>query len=539
MDQLPIRITKKGTEADRGFNVLRENCTAAKLVAELFSTSIGPAGMSKILLEDNGGFKVTRDGGIISKEVELVHPVGKILVDAGQAARNEVGDGFISTVLLAGLLIEKGWRLVNDGLHSSLIAAGYQLAFKEALKTVEDESTQLIFTDHGNLVRIAERSLATKMPRSWAGHLAPIVVKALLRTAVIVDGRVKVRRELVKVDGRSGGSVEDSCLVEGVVIHKKGVDRLMPKRITGATIAFIQSMIGIRRPDMFTKVVISNPAQVREFYEWRWSILDDFLKPMFNYGVNVLICGGDIAEELRKPLANHGVLAVRNVAPEDIKILREATGGELVLTPRELYEAALGYCDKVEQRVLAAHDQWLFFEGCKNIGLGSILLRGPGDFIVDEVKRAVANTLRMLESLIADGRLVEGQGVIEYQMAREVRRFAYNLPSKIQLAVLAFAEALEELPLYASTNSGKDPLAERAAMRSRITSENHLEIRGDESSYGNILEPTVVKIQILKSAVEAATSILRVDHMVKQPPKPREKKDPIPAPVRALRRGRL
>jgi chaperonin GroEL (HSP60 family) len=526
MNQLTPRYAKEGARTERGLDVLRENCTAARLIAELFSTSIGPQGMAKILLEDNGEYKVIRDLEIISREVKLVHPVGRILMEAGLSARREVGDGFISTVLLAGLLIEKGWRLANEGLHPSMVANGYQLALREALKTIESESKPLNVEDHETLTRLAERCLNTKMPLSWACHLAPIVVEALLGTAVVVDGRMRVRRELVKIEGRAGGSVEDSQLVEGVVLHKKGVDRLMPKRITNARIAFVQGMMGIERPDMFTKVVLSTPSQLGEFYEWRWTILDEFLRPVIDSGANVLLCGGNIAEELRKPLANHGVLAVRNAAPEDIKILREAAGGELVLSPRELHEAALGFCTMVEQRVVAAHDEWLFFEGCRNSRLKSILIRGPGDFIVDEMKRAVATAMRMLESLLNDGRLVAGQGVIEYRIASDIRKLALNHPSKIQMPFLAFAEALEDLPLYIVANSGGDLVAAKTAMRASVAAGASLSLNGYRGLVHEnpIWEPSLTKIQVLKSAVEAAATILRVDHMVMQPPKPRKRK---------------
>jgi chaperonin GroEL (HSP60 family) len=540
MGQLLAEYTKDGARVTRGSDTLRENCTAAKLITELFSTSIGPDGMAKILLKDNGEFEITRDAEIISKQVKPVHPVAKILMEAGQAVRSEVGDGFISTVLLAGLLIEKAWKLVHIGLHPSLIATGYKQALDHSLKTIESSSMLLDSSDHEVLVKLAERCLNTKIPLSWARHLAPITVEALLSTTSNDSGRIRVRRELVKIEGRSGGSVEDSLLVKGVLLHKKGMDRLMPKIISDARIAFVQSMMSIKRPDMFTKVMLSNPTQVSEFYEWRWSILEEFLQPVFYSGANVLLCGGDIAEELRKPLANRGILAVRNVAPEDMKILREATGGELVLTPRELHAGALGYCSKVVQRVVAAHDEWLFFEGCRNSRL-SIFIRGPGDFIVDEIKRAVATAIKMLETILSDRRLVPGNGVIEYIIAREVRKLALNAPSKTQLVLLAFAEALEDLPLFVVANSGGDTLTAKSSMRSKMIEENGSALtKYSKLVYGSFVpESSLVKIQILKSAVEAAATILRIDHMIIQPPKPIEKKDPIPAPVKAVRKGKI
>ena len=520
-----------------GYEVLKENITAAKLVADLFSSSFGPAGMAKLLLMDNGDFKVTRDAEIISSEVAFVHPVAKLLMEAGTTCRKEGGDGFITTVVLAALLVERGWRLANNGIHPALTATGYQLALKEALKIIDIESSHIDFHDYSTLKKIAKNHLATKLPLSWAEHLAPIVVSALIGVSESVNGYTKFDLDMIKVDGRRGASVEDSELVDGVILHKKGVDRLMPKTITDAKIAFIQEKLGIKRPDMFTKVVLSTPNKIKDFYSERLSYLRDFLDPLLRIGVNVVLCGGDIAEELRRPLANCGILAVRNVALEDMKRLRMAVGGELVMRPWDLNSQSLGYCGRIDQRIVAAHDEWLFFKNCRNPHFKSILVRGTGDFVVDEVKRAIINCLKLLQSLLKNGAVVAGGGFIEYKIAHMLRKLALSYPSKIQQTVQVFADALEELPLWLVRNTGGDPANVKGKLRSCIAANMLCSIDGytGEVIKSSITEPAIVKIQCLKSATETAVTILRIDHVFQQPPKPQEKKSPIPLPVRMVR----
>lgn len=523
-----------------GKEVFRENCTAAKLVADLFSTSLGPTGMAKVLLEDGGDFKITRDGEKVSKEVAVVHPVGRILMEAGLTTRAETGDGFISTVVLAGLLVEKGWNLAIEGVHPSVIATGYQLALNEALRLIERESRKVAGDDYSILVEIARTHLSTKMPISWAEHLAPLVVKAFLGTVSLIDGKMKANKELVKVECRRGASVEESQLIDGIVLHKKGVDRLMPKRISNAKIALVQEMMGIERPDMFTKIIISSSFQVQDFYRERWSILRGFIDPLLGVGANVVLCGGDIAEELRKSLANNGVLAVRNVAIQDMKLLKEATGGELVLRASELQRDSLGFCGSVEQRIVAAHDSWLFFENCRNKSIKSLLLRGSSDFVVEEVKRAVINCLKLLQHVLEGGGVVAGGGAIEYKIAQMLRKRSLAFGSRIHLTFEAFADALEELPLWLVRNTGGDPTSVRAILRKQTSNglTSHIDaFKGlvSESTMNCVLDSTMSKIQCLKSATEAAVTILRVDRMIQQLPLPEKKKSPIPEPVRALR----
>jgi len=525
---MPVGQLKLGVDESRKNETLRENTAAAKLVADLFGSSYGPSGTSKVLLDEFGKFQVTKDGGLMFKEVGLVHPIAKLLTQAGAATKADTGDGSLSTILLAGALIERGWRQVNEGVHPTVIARGYHLALEKALELISQDTVQVSSQDFGLLTEVARFHLVTKIPAAAADLLAPMISKALIGTSSRHDGTLHFDRELVKVEGRRGGALQDSILVDGVVLHKKAVDRGMPKRVEEAKIAFYDGYLGIKRPDMFTKVLLSNPRQVEEFYRERSSIIRGFLDPFLRVGANIILCSKEIDEELRRLFALNRILAVRNVQPQDMHVLRKATMGTNISSVEELQPDKLGGCKLVHEKVLAAQDLWLFFEKCRDHRIQSILVRGPDDFSVDEAKNAVRNCLKVLEVALQTGWLVRGGGVAESRVAAGLRVWALNFPTKEQMAIKAFADALDEIPLTLARNAGKDPFEVRGEMLARGGLE--------DTAASWIPEPLEVKKQYLKSATEVAITIMRIDHRITQPPKPRPKKSPIPEPVRALGR---
>lgn len=520
--------------------VFRENCTAAKIVAELFSSALGPMGGFKVLLEESGDFKLSKDGGVIFGEVASVHPVAKLLTAAGRAVKAETGDGAFSTVVLAGLLIERAWNLVSQGIHPTLVAEGYHKALQKTLSLISQYSITVSLNDRDRLIDVARTHLNTKVPLSTASFLAPMVVDSLIGTAGHGYGAARVNAELVKVEGRRGGSVKDSMLINGVILHKKAVDRGMPRRVYGARIAFFDCMLGIERPDMFTKVYLSAPEQMKEFYRRRFELFQDFLNALLYAGANVVLSRKEISEELRRLLAYNGILAVRNVPAKDMHLLRWATKGSLVSSPTELHSDSLGECELVEEEVMAAQDRWLYFRGCKDPNVRSILIRGVDDYQVEETKRAVVNCLKTLQISLERGGLLPGGGTVENSIAASLRKWSLEFPSKLQLVVQAYATALQDMPLLLAKNAGRDITEARADLLERLA---HGSIVGIDAYSGvvvntvekGILEPTEVKAQYIKSATEVAITVIRVDYRLTQPQKPPAKKSPIPEPVRLLR----
>ncbi|GBC69037.1 60 kDa chaperonin [archaeon HR01] len=521
-------------------DALRENCTAAKLVADMVSTSYGPAGMYKILLRDDGDFNVTKNVEMLSKDVASVHPVVRLLVETGKSVKSSTGDGFISTIILAGQLIGRAWKLIQEGIHPEVISRGYHIASRMASQTISRYSIAISHRDRHVLDAVVKTLLNTKLSHSLSDKLAPMLVEALLGTAQNFGDGVRVDGELVVIEGRRGGSLSDTELIDGVVLHKRGVDRLMPRRIENARIALVYGGFSIERPDMFTKVVLSKTFGISDFYRARQEFFDDVVEPILKLGVNVVICGENIDEMLRRLLARHNVLFVRNVSKENMKVIANAVGAVQVLNPRELSEEKLGRCKLVEERILAALDRWIFFEGCPNERVKSILVRGPTDKVVEEVKRVLRDCLKTVEVLLnSKAAAVPGGGAIEIRTAETLRNWAYSLGGKEQYAVLAFAEALEQLPAQLAKNVGVDHLDVLAELR-RMNLDGFFGLDGLRGVIVNpfdsgILDPAFVKKECIAAATEVASLVIRVDHTFIFPFKS-VKKSPIPEPVKAVRR---
>ncbi|MEM4374721.1 MAG: TCP-1/cpn60 chaperonin family protein [Nitrososphaerota archaeon] len=528
-----------GVADSRNGEDLKSNCTAAKLVADMFATSYGPPGMYKVVISEDGQYYLTKNADSISKDVSTVHPVVRLLVEAAKSVKSATGDGFISTVVFAGYLIARAWRLIQEGVSREVISRGYHLASTKAGQLISENSILVSPDNRDDLTAVAKSFLATKLQPSFADTLAHMLVDALLGTGRRTEHGTHFDRELVKVEARWGGSLKDTILVGGVALHKRRADRLMPSRIENARIALIQQGLSIKKPDMFTKVVLGETFGLADMYKCRWAFLEEAERQILETGANVVICASDLAEELRRLLASHGVLAVRNVSVDDMKIITNATGGSIVASPTELTSQKLGYCDLVEERIVAALDRWLFFEGCYNKGVRTILIRGPTEKVVDEVKRVSKHCLKMLETLLSEGEVVPGGGVIEVRVADTLKKWSLSLAQNEQYVVSAFADELERLPALLGENAGRDPLTLLGELRRM----NRFGVYGFDATKDMIidpleerlLDPAFVKKQYIKTAAEVAISIIRVDRNLVQKLKV-AKKSPIPEAVRTLRR---
>ena len=534
-------ILAHGATVKGGRELFLENLRVAKLVKELFETSIGPYGSSKILYEkESGDYRITKDGGSMFKEVSMVHPIAKLMAETGMSVKAEAGDGSLCAVVFCGTLLEKAGELRERGFHPSLIVKGFNEAMKRSIEIVEKLSQTVTMRDRDILMKLAKTYLSTKLDPLASEHLSEISVKALCRINSIDSGEFDM--DMFKVEGRAGGSIEDSILVDGVVIHKFGLDDMMPKRVEDARIAIIEKTLGIERPGSSFMIRLRDWRDVPRFFQERRKIMDDMVDSIVEAGVNVVLCTKNIDPEVGSILAKKGILAIRNVQPKDIYNLRLALNARPVEDPKDLKEEYIGECELVEQRVIAAYDRWTFFEGCKNRYVQSILVRGITDELVEDVRNAVKYCLKTLSLSTRSLGVVPGGGATEFLIAKSLREWALRFRGGEQVVIQAFADALEDLAVTPAKNAGMDPVEVKLRLRHEL--ENGL-LRGvnvfrreivDVLDDG-LIDASHAKIAYLKSATETASAILRIDHVIQHPKKPIKRKPLTPEPVRMVRRG--
>lgn len=538
MQNLPAAL-RRHIYYKRGKELFSENLRVISLLLDLCETALGPRGRSKIIFDkESGDYKVTKSGVLILKEAGPVHPAAKILAETGIASGNETGDGSLSTVVFAGKLLEKAQKLREQGFHPSVIVRGFELASSIALEFLKEISHKIDPGNREGLLKLAETCIATKLDLEDARFLSEITVRALESVISLSDEKFDI--EMFKVEGREGASVRDSKLVEGVVVHKFAVDRTMPRRIERAKVAILECALEIEKPKTSTQVILRNPSDVSQFYRERDKIIIDMVEGIARSGANVVLCTKNIDEEVRRLLAARGIFAIRNIQPKDLYNLKIALKATPVHDPMELRPEHLGECELVEERILTALDRWTFFERCKDPRVRSILIRGSTESIVEEAKNAVRNALKILYRALRGWGVIPGGGASEFYLAWRLREKALRLPRKEQVILQAFADALEDLGITPAKNAGMDPIDVKLQLRHGVANGDIVGVDAfrreiaDTWSRG-ILEASHVKAQVIKSAVDAAKIILRVDFAVIQPPKPPEKKSPIPEPVRKAR----
>jgi thermosome len=384
----PVIILKEGSGESRGREAQRNNITAAKLIAEVVRTSLGPRGMDKMLVDSMGDVTITNDGATMLKELDVQHPAAKMMVEISKATDNEVGDGTTSAVVIAGALLEKAEDLINKDVHPVVIVDGYSRAAEKAQKILEDVAEKVDPTSKADLMKIANTSMLTKLVNEDSPHLAGIVVDAITQVAEERDGKFKADIDNVKVEKKAGGALTDTKLIQGIILDKEVVHSGMPKRIDDAKIALINSALEIEKTEFSAEIRISDPQQMQQFMDEESSILKGMVDKVKESGANVLVCQKGIDDLAQHFLAKAGVLAVRRVKESDMTKLAKATGARMVTNLDDLTPKDLGYAKLVEERKVE-EDKWVFVEGCKNPKAITILVRGGTQRIVDEAERAL------------------------------------------------------------------------------------------------------------------------------------------------------
>ena len=516
---LPVVLLKDGSTETKGRDAQKNNIQAAKIVAEIVHSSLGPRGMDKMLVDSLGDVTITNDGATILKEIDVQHPAAKMLVEISKTTDDEVGDGTTSAVVLAGALLENAESLIAQAVHPTIIVDGYRKAAKKAKECLSEIAESVAADDKTMLGKIARTSMQTKLVRKDSDMLSELVVSAVVGVARDEDGSFAVDMDDIKVEKKAGGSVRDSSIIQGIVLDKEVVNNSMPERVQEAKIALINAALEITKTETDAKINISNPQQLRSFLNEEHRILKDMVDKIIATGANVVLCQKGIDDMAQHYLAKAGVLAVRRIKESDLAKLSRATGAKITTNLDDLRSEDLGSADLVEQRRIE-EDKWVFIEGCSRPKAVTLLLRGGSQRVVDEVERSVHDALMVVKDVMEEPTIVAGGGAPETYATTKLRNWAKSLAGREQLAAEKFADSLETIPLTLAENAGMDPIDTLTSLRSRqIKGEQWtgIDVMASEISdmkSGDIVEPLSVKNQVISAASEAACMILRIDDVV-------------------------
>ena len=512
-------ILREGTKESKGKEAQRNNITAAKLIAEIVKTSLGPRGMDKMLVDSLGDVTITNDGATILKEIDVQHPAAKMMVEVAKSVDNEVGDGTTSSVVFAGALLERAEELINKDVHPSVIVDGYNAAAEQALKLLEKIAVKVDLADKDMLLKITRTSMDSKLVSDDSPVLAQIVVESTKQIAEKTDGGYRVDLDDIKVEKKAGGSMRDTKLIKGLVLDKEVVHAGMPKKIENAKIALVNSALEIEKTEMSAEIRISDPQQMQMFLEEENRMLKSMVDKIKSSGANVVLCQKGIDDIAQHYLAKANILAVRRVKESDMTKMSRATGARIVNNLDDLTAKDLGAANLVEERKVET-DKWVFIEGCKNPKSVSILIRGGSQRVVDEADRSMHDALMVMKDVLEHPAIVAGGGAPEAYIANELRQWSSSQEGRAQLAVQKFADALDAIPLNLAENAGMDPIDTMTDLRASQSKGNKwtgVDCRNTKVAdmfKQNVLEPLVVKQQIIKSATEVVTMILRIDDVI-------------------------
>ncbi|MCL4436318.1 MAG: TCP-1/cpn60 chaperonin family protein [Thaumarchaeota archaeon] len=517
-----VLILKEGTSQSRGKQrrAQNNNITAAKLVAEVVRSCLGPKGMDKMLVDGMGDVTITNDGATILKEIDVQHPAAKMMVEISKTIDNEVGDGTTSAVVLTGALLGSAEDLISKGVHPVVIVEGYRKASVQALKILDRISIKIEPTDIASLIRVARTSMASKLVSNESVALAGLLVDALLQVAEqIEEGNYKVDIDNIKVEKRTGGSLKDTVLVSGVILDKEIAHPSMPRRVNNARIALVSSPLEIEKTQFDAKINISKPEQIKMFLDEETKMLREMVETISNSGANVLVCQKGIDDVAQHYLAKASILAVRRVKESDMIKLAKATGARVVTGLDDLSTADLGVADVVEERKVE-EDKWVFVEGCENPKAVTVLIRGGSQKVIDEAERSMHDAIMVIKDVLEKPAVVGGGGAVEEELFHQLMEWSSTLSGREQLAARGYAEALESIPLALAENAGFDTLDIQTELREKHDSGKvwyGVDVLGNgvQDIYNKgVIEPASVKEQIIKSATECSCMILRIDDVI-------------------------
>ena len=508
----PIFILPEGTNRSVGRDAQRNNILAGKVLAETVRTTLGPKGMDKMLVDGLGDIVVTNDGVTILKEMDIEHPAAKMLVEVAKTQEDEVGDGTTTAVIIAGELLKKSESLLDQDIHPTIIAMGYRQAAEKAQEILDDIAIDSV--DEETLIKVAMTAMTGKGTEAAREPLAKLIVDAVQKVAE--DGAVDT--DNIKIEKKDGAVVEDSTLVEGVIVDKERVHPGMPSEVKDAKIALVNSPLEVKETEVDPEIRITDPAQMQAFIEQEEKMVKDMVDKVAESGANVLFAQKGIDDLAQHYLSKAGILAVRRVKKSDIEKLARATGANVVTNLEDLTADDLGEAGIVEERKVSG-EEMIFVEECSVAKSVTLFVRGSTKHIVDEIVRAIEDAIGVVAATVEDDKVVAGGGAPEIAMAKKLKDYADSISGREQLAVNAFAEALEIVPKTLAENAGLDSIDSLVDLRA--AHENSAVMGLDvftgkvaDMKEAGVIEPKRVKKQAIQSASEAAEMILRIDDVI-------------------------
>ncbi|PMB74886.1 thermosome subunit, partial [Candidatus Bathyarchaeota archaeon] len=531
----PVLILKEGTTRSRGREAQRNNIMAARIIGEVLKTTLGPRGMDKMLIDSLGDITITNDGAAILDEIEVEHPAAKMMVEIAKTQDDMVGDGTTTAVVLAGELLKKAEELLDQNIHPTIIVSGYRKAAQKAIEVINHIATPVNIEDREALKKVALTSMSSKAVGPAKEHLAEIAIDAVKQIAEKRGERMVADIDNIQIIKKTGKSLFESQLVRGLIIDKEVVHPGMPKKIENAKIALLDCPLEIEKTEFSAEIRIKDPLQMKAFLDQETKMLKEMVDKIKASGANVVFCQKGIDDMAQHFLAKEGILAARRVKQSDMEKLARATGGRIItdlddLTPQDLGEAGI-----VEERKIG-EDKMVFVEKCKDPRSVAILIRAGLERMVDEAERALTDALSVVSDVIENNKIVAGGGAAEIEIAKELRDYATKVGGREQLAIEAFADAIEIIPKTLAENAGLEPIDIIVELRANHEKKDgvHMGVnvfagKVENMQENGVVEPLVVKEQAVKSATESASMILRIDDVIAAT-KPKEEKGPEKPP---------
>jgi len=520
MQGQPVIILREGTERSKGKGAQSNNIAAARAVADAVRSTLGPKGMDKMLVDSMGDVTITNDGVTILKEIEVEHPAAKMIVEVAKTQDDEVGDGTTTAVILAGELLKKAESLVEQNVHPTIIVNGYKLAAEKAIELLQDLAFAVKLEDKDLLREIASTAMSGRSVGGSRDFLSNIAVKAVTSIVEDVGGRRTADIDNVLVVKKHGGALADTQLIDGIILDKERVHPRMPQFVRDAKIVLLNRALEIKKTEVSSEIRIHDAGKMQAFLAQEEATLKGYADAIKKMGANVVVCQKGIDDLVQHYLAKDGIYAVRRAKESDMKKLAKATGGKIVVDLKDLSPKDLGHADLVEERKIG-EDEMTFVTGCKKAKAVSILIRGGTEHVVDEVERVMHDALRVVSVAIEDGKALAGGGASDIELSLRLKDHAPSVGGREQLAIEAFAEALEVVPWTLAENAGLDAIdlliklrTEHQGKKGRNVGVNFETGEPGDMIAAKVVEPLRVKRQAIESASEVANMILRIDDVI-------------------------
>jgi thermosome len=516
----PVLILKEGTSRSRGKEAQRNNIMAARVIGEVLRTTLGPRGMDKMLVDSLGDITITNDGAAILKEIDVEHPAAKMMVEIAKTQDDMVGDGTTTAVVLASELLKKAEELLDQNIHPTILVAGYRKATQKAIEIIEKNAVPVDVDDPKMMMKVALTSMSGKAVGGAKERFAEIAIEAVKQIAEKRGDKMIADIDNIQLVKKTGKSLLESQLISGIIVDKEVVHPGMPKKKENAKIALLDLALEIEKTEMSAEIRIRDPNQMKAFLDQEDNMLKKMVAKIKASGANVVFCQKGIDDMVQHYLSQEGIMAVRRIKESDMEKLGRATGGKVTSNLDDLKAADLGFAGLVEERKIG-EDKMIFVEKCKDPHSVAILIRAGLERMVDEAERAMTDALSVVSDVIENNKIVAGGGAVEIEVAKELRRYATKVGGREQLAIEAFADAMETIPRALTENGGFDPIDVLVELRSAHDKEtgkykglNVFTGKVENSIDNGVIEPIVVKIQAIKSAAESASMILRIDDVI-------------------------